>query len=115
MSDSRQPKVRKADVRRPDARRPRRGAIPYALIAIVFVPLAVWYFAVLRDVEGFRFAHPFALALIPPAVALAAWAGLARAPGRRGLFVYSRASELTTERPGLVARLRDLPAVLRLA
>jgi Ca-activated chloride channel family protein len=115
MSDTRQPKVRKAGVRPPDAPRARRGAIPYALIAIVFIPLAAAYFALLRDVEGFRFAHPYALALIPPAVALAAWAGLARAPGRRGLFVYSRASELTAERPGLVARLRDLPAVLRLA
>ena len=78
---------RKAEAPRPSAQRPRRGAIPYALIAIVFVPLVVWYFALLRNVEGFRFAHPFALALIPPAVALAAWAGLARAPGRRGLFV----------------------------
>jgi Ca-activated chloride channel homolog len=115
MSDTRQPKVRKAEVRQPDVRRPRRGAIPYALIAVVFVPLAAGYFALLRDVEGFRFAHPFALALIPPAVALVAWAGLARAPGRRGLFVYSRASELGAERPGLVARLRDLPVVLRLA
>jgi Ca-activated chloride channel family protein len=91
-----------------------RARIPWALIAIVFAPLAVAYFALLRDVEGFRFAHPFALALIPPAVALAAWAGLVRAPGRRGLFVYSRAAELGAERPGLVARLRDLPAVLRL-
>ena len=120
MSDTRQPKVRKSDARardahQPDQGRPRRGAIPYALMAIVFVPLAAAYFALLRDVEGFRFAHPFALALIPPAVALAAWAGLARAPGRRGLFVYSRAAELGAGRPGLVARLRDLPAVLRLA
>ena len=69
-----------------------RARIPWALIAIVFAPLAVAYFALLRDVEGFRFAHPFALALIPPAVALAAWAGLVRAPGRRGLFVYSAPS-----------------------
>jgi Ca-activated chloride channel family protein len=91
-----------------------RARIPWALIAVVFVPLAVAYFALLRDVEGFRFAHPFALALIPPAVALVAWAGLARAPGRRGLFVYSRAEDLRAQRPGLVARLRDLPTVLRL-
>ena len=49
------------------------------------------------------------------AVALCAWAGLARAPGRRGLFVYSRAADLHAQRPGLVARLRDLPTVLRLA
>ncbi|HEY5091007.1 MAG TPA: VWA domain-containing protein [Polyangia bacterium] len=99
----------------PDGRGARPGQIPYALIAIVFAPLAAGYFWLLRDVEGFRFAHPFALALIPPAVALCAWAGLARAPGRRGLFIYSRAAELSAEPAGLVARLRDLPTVLRLA
>jgi Ca-activated chloride channel family protein len=92
-----------------------QAPIPYALIAIVFAPLCAAYFWMLRDVEGFRFAHPYALALIPPAVALCAWAGLVRAPGRRGLFVYSRAAELQAQRPGLVARLRDLPIVLRLA
>ena len=94
---------------------PPQAPIPFALIAIVFAPLCAAYFWMLRDVEGFRFAHPFALALIPPAVALCAWAGLVRAPGRRGLFVYSRAAELQTQKPGLVARLRDLPVVLRLA
>ena len=99
----------------PDGRAARPGQIPYALIAMVFAPLAAGYFWLLRDVEGFRFAHPFALALIPPAVALCAWAGLVRAPGRRGLFVYSRAAELSAQPAGLVARLRDLPTVLRLA
>lgn len=98
-----------------DGRAARPGQIPYALIAMVFAPLAAGYFWLLRDVEGFRFAHPFALALIPPAVALCAWAGLVRAPGRRGLFVYSRAAELSAQPAGLVARLRDLPTVLRLA
>jgi Ca-activated chloride channel family protein len=92
-----------------------QAPIPFALIAIVFAPLCAAYFWMLRDVEGFRFAHPFALALIPPAVALCAWAGLVRAPGRRGLFVYSRAAELQAQKPGLVARLRDLPVALRLA
>jgi Ca-activated chloride channel family protein len=95
--------------------RATRGAIPYGLIAAVFVPLAAGYAYLLRNIEGFRFAHPFALAAIPPAVALVLWFGLRRAPVRRGLFVYSRAAELATERPGLVARLRDLPTVLRLA
>ncbi len=94
---------------------PKPRSIPYALIAIVCLPIAVAYFVLLRDVEGFRFAHPFALALIPPAVALVGWAGLTRAPGRRGVFTYSRAAELAAQRPGLVTRLRDLPTVLRLA
>jgi Ca-activated chloride channel homolog len=92
-----------------------RAPIPYALLASVFVPLAVAYLVLLRNVEGFRFAHPGALALVPIAVALVLWAGLARGPGRRGVFVHSRASELGLQRRGLVARLADLPLVLRLA
>jgi len=47
-----------------------RARIPYRMLAVVFVPLAAAYFFLLRNVEGFRFAHPWALALIPPAVAL---------------------------------------------
>ena len=89
--------------------------IPWRLIAAVFVPLAVAYALLLRNVGGFRFAHPWLLATIPPAVALVLWTGLARAPAWRALFVYSRAMELAAQRPGIVARLRDLPTVLRLA
>jgi len=94
---------------------PRRAPIPHALIVAVFTPLAAAYLFLLRNVEGFRFAHPWLLALIPPAVALVLWMELGRAPARRALFLYSRAAEVGTQRPGLVARLRDLPTVLRLA
>jgi Ca-activated chloride channel family protein len=94
---------------------PPRAPIPYALIAGVFAPLAVAYLVLLRNVEGFRFAHPGALALLPIAVALVLWAGLVRGPGRRGVFAYSRAGELGAQRRGLVSRLADLPLVLRLA
>src|SRR3982751_3821556 len=93
----------------------RRGRIPYVLIAAVFVPLAAAYAFLLRNVEGFRFAHPYVLALIPPVVALVLWMELRRAPARRALFLHSRATELGTHRPGLIARLRELPTVLRLA
>ena len=89
--------------------------LPWLLIAAVFVPLAAAYALLLRNVGGFRFAHPWLLAAIPPAVALVLWTGLARAPAWRALFVYSRAMELAAQRPGIVARLRDLPTVLRLA
>jgi Ca-activated chloride channel family protein len=100
----------------PDARPPvRRARIPYLLIAAVFVPLAAAYALLLRNVEGFRFAHPWLLALIPPAVALVLWMELGKAPARRALFLYSRAAELGGQRRGIVARLRDLPTVLRLA
>jgi Ca-activated chloride channel family protein len=92
-----------------------RGRIPYGLIAGVFVPLAAAYLWMLRGADGFRFAHPAALALIPIAVAMVLWAGIHRAPSRRGVLAYSRGSELGGRRPGLVARLRELPLVLRLA
>jgi Ca-activated chloride channel family protein len=104
-----------SDRRSPDERRrPVQGQIPYALIAAVFVPAAAWYVWFLRSVESFRFAHPFALVLIPLAVALVLWAGIRRAPGRRAALMHSRASELGTRKRGLVARLRELPMVLRL-
>jgi Ca-activated chloride channel family protein len=92
-----------------------RAPIPYALIAGVFVPLAAGYLSLLRGTEGFRFAHAGALVLIPIAVALVLWAGLRRGPGRRGVFAYSRAGDLRAQPRGLVARLADLPLVLRLA
>jgi len=92
-----------------------RGQIPYGLIAAIFVPATAAYLWFLRGgVEGFRFAHPFALALIPLAVALVLWAGIRRAPARRGAIMHSRASDLGARRRGWVARLRDLPVVLRL-
>ena len=73
------------------ARGGRRARIPYWLIAAVFAPLAGAYAGLLRNVEGFRFAHPWVLALIPPAVALVLWLGLGRGAGRRGAFSHSRA------------------------
>ncbi|MFL5311418.1 MAG: VWA domain-containing protein [Myxococcales bacterium] len=91
-----------------------RGRIPYGLIAAVFVPAMGAYVWFLRGVESFRFGHPFALALIPLAVALVLWAGIRRAPERRGAIMHSRASELGQRRRGWVSRLRDLPMVLRL-
>jgi Ca-activated chloride channel family protein len=92
-----------------------RARIPYVLITAVFAPLAVGYALLLRNIEGFRFAHPYVLALIPPVVALVLWMELSRTAGRRASFLHSRATELGTQRPGIVARLRNLPTVLRLA
>jgi Ca-activated chloride channel family protein len=96
-------------------KRERRGAaIPYGLIAAVFVPATGAYLWFLQSVESFRFAHPFALVLVPIAVALVLWAGIRHAPGRRAALMHSRASELGTRKRGIVAKLRDLPMVLRL-
>ncbi len=91
------------------------GRIPYRLIAVVFAPLAAAYLYLLRGADGLRFAHPAALALVPLAVALVLWAGIRRAPARSAALTHARASELGARRPGLIARLKDLPLVLRLA
>jgi Ca-activated chloride channel family protein len=107
--------VAEPTTRTPSPAAPPRAPIPYALLAGVFGPLAVAYLVLLRNVEGFRFAHPAALALLPITVALVLWAGLVRGPGRRGVFAYSRAGELGAQRRGLVSRLADLPLALRLA
>jgi Ca-activated chloride channel family protein len=88
--------------------------IPFGLIAALFVPATAAYLWLLRIEEGFRFAHPGALALCPIAVALVAWTGFRRPGDREAALLYSRTSELGARRPGLVARLGDLPTVLRL-
>jgi Ca-activated chloride channel family protein len=88
--------------------------LPWRLLAVFFVPAAVAYLWLLRGEEGFRFAHPGALALLPIAVALVAWTGFRRAGDRQAALVYSRAAEVAARPRGIVARLRDLPAVLRL-
>jgi Ca-activated chloride channel family protein len=93
---------------------PRPDSIPALLIAVLFVPAGLAYLWMLRGEEGFRFAHPFALALVPISVALVVWTGFRRAGDRRGALVYSRAAELGARRSGWVARLKDLPAVVRL-
>ena len=87
--------------------------IPYGLIALVFVPAAAAYVWFLGAVEAFRFAHPWALVLIPIGVFLVLWAGLHRGATRRPVLIHSRAAELGGRSPGLWARLADLPLVLR--
>ena len=91
-----------------------RGAIPHGLIALVFVPATAAYLWFLRTLDSFRFAHPFALALIPIAVALVLWAGVRRGAGRRAVLVHSRTGELAGAGRGFWARLAELPLVLRL-
>lgn len=93
---------------------PAPAPIPYGLIAVVFLPATAVYLWFLRGAENFRFAHPGALALVPIAVALVLWAGIRRAATRQGVLVHPRAGELALRPRGFVARLRDLPTVLRL-
>ena len=60
--------------------------------------------------RGFRFAHPGVLALIPPAVALVLWVGLARAPARRAPFLLlarRRAGRAAPGARGAPARSAD--------
>jgi Ca-activated chloride channel family protein len=88
--------------------------IPIRVIAALFVPATVGYLWLLRGEEGFRFAHPAALALMPLAVALVAWTAFTRSADRKAALLYSRATELGYRRRGLVTRLKDLPVVLRM-
>lgn len=82
------------------------------MLAALFVPTALVYIALHRGLITFRFAHPWLLLTIPAGLALVLWLGVHRA--RPAFVVHSRGSELGALRPGLVARLRDLPIALRL-
>jgi Ca-activated chloride channel family protein len=88
-----------------------RGRIPYRLALALFVPAALVYLWMFRGLENFRFAHPLYLLSVPLVLMLAAWLGIRRA--RPAYLVYSRTSELGSQRPGTIARLRDLPVALR--
>ena len=96
----------------PAARKP--GRIPALLLAAVFLPAIAGYVFWLRSLESLRFAHPFALATIPLAVALVVFAGVKRGQARRPVLIFSRASELGRSPRGIVARFAELPVVLRL-
>jgi len=74
-----------------------RARIPYLLIAVVFAPLAGAYAGMLRNVEGFRFAHPWFLLLIPAVVALVLWLGLGRSAGRRVMTRRSYAASCVSQ------------------
>jgi Ca-activated chloride channel family protein len=89
-----------------------RGTIPYRLLLALFVPAAALYLWYLRGLVTFRFGHPWFLAAIPLAFVLVLWLGVRRS--RPAFLVHSRAGELAPHKPGLVARLRDLPLALRL-
>ena len=95
----------------------RARAFPTLLIAAVFVPLAVGVRAAAAQRRRASASRTRARwRLIPPAVALVLWTGLRRARRRGARSSSTRARpSWAAQRPGLVARLRDLPTVLRLA
>ena len=98
----------------PAPRSDRREPIPWRLMAAILVPALAAFAWVLRGAEGFRFAHPGALALGPLAAGLILWTTFGRRADRVAVLRYPRATELGRNAPGLVARLRHLPLVLRL-
>ncbi|MCG5054010.1 MAG: VWA domain-containing protein [Myxococcales bacterium] len=86
-----------------------------ALLAVAaFVVVGGLYTWTLRDAIGFRFAHRYALALVPVALGLIVYAALIRRPQRTGTLRYARTHELGALSPGWVAKLQHLPLVLRL-
>jgi Ca-activated chloride channel family protein len=92
---------------------PATRPVPIRLLLALLLPAAAIYSWLLRDAEGFRFAHPGALALIPIAVALVLWTSFRRPADRHAPLRHPRAAELGARRPGVVARLKDLPVALR--
>jgi Ca-activated chloride channel homolog len=90
----------------------RHTRIPWRSLAALFVPAALVYFSLYRGLITFRFAHPWLLLTVPVGIALVLWLGVRRT--RPAFLLHSRGSELGAIRPGLVARLRDLPIALRL-
>jgi Ca-activated chloride channel family protein len=89
-----------------------RSRIPYRLLAALLLPAAGIYLWLFHGLATFRLARPWFLATIPVGFALVLWLGVRRS--RPAFLVHSRASELGRHRPGIVARLRDLPPALRL-
>jgi len=88
--------------------------VPAGLLAAVFAPAAVATAWIVRGAEGFRFAHPGALALCPIAVGLVAWTAFRRPADLQAALRHPRASELGRRPRGWVARSADLPIALRL-
>ena len=95
--------------------RPASGApsIPTALLAGVFTLAALVVAWLVRGAEGFRFAHPGALALIPIAIGLMLWGTFWRPRDLQVALRHPRAGELGRRRQGWVARSAELPLVLR--
>ncbi|MBN2575718.1 MAG: VWA domain-containing protein [Deltaproteobacteria bacterium] len=79
---------------------------------MLFLPAAAIYVWLFRGLVTLRFGQPWFLLTVPIGVTLILWLGTRRS--RLAFLVHSRASELGRHRPGLVARLRDVPLVLRL-
>jgi Ca-activated chloride channel family protein len=93
---------------------PRSRAVsPALLLLAVALPVSatlLWYFA---DAGAFRLDRPFALLLLG-ALPLAYWVTFRLRARRRARLGFGSTAVLTRVRPGLVARLSQLPAALRL-
>jgi len=94
----------------PPAHRP----IPVRVLVLLLLFVSAGYGFLLRNEEGFRFAHPFALLLAPLAVAMILWTTYRRPRDRLATFRYPRAAVVGAGGHGVVSRLRDLPTILRL-
>ena len=96
---------------------PAKHALPrhtaWVMMAAMFVIMAAGYAWLLRDAGGFRFGHKFAVVLAPLSVALVVFATFRRRNNRVATLRFARTHELATQKPGWVARLKDLPTVLR--
>jgi Ca-activated chloride channel family protein len=87
---------------------------PYlALLGLATLTLALIQRHLGLPLGRLTFAHRWALLLLL-AVPLAAYAAFHAERRRQGTFLFSRVADLVAVGPGLLARLRSLPAVLRI-
>ena len=107
-------RANKAVAPAPAHHHPAYGVVPWPLIGVAVGLLIAVYAWMMRDAGGFRFAHKYALLLLPLATALIVLAGWRWRSGRTGTLRHARAHELASHKAGWVARLKDVPLVLRL-
>lgn len=92
----------------------RTNSVPWLMLLGMFAILGSVYSWMLRDAGGLRFAHQYTLVLVPLAVALIVFAAFRQRKSRVGTLRFARTHELAQHSPGLVARFKDLPTVLRI-
>ncbi len=96
-------------------RRLLRALVPWVLVGLIAGPMALYFidrFETIRATDSVEWKNPMA-ALLALGCLLVAWIGFHLRTRRSATFAYSRVGELALARPGIVARLWSLPAVLR--
>ena len=90
--------------------------IPYLILILIAGPLAMWmvdHVDSARGEETLTWHDPWALLLLGGCL-LIAWVGFHLRQSRAPTFAFSRVGELAMGRRGFIARLAELPTILRI-